>query len=673
MTSSEGTGNLQHEVRFLKNMLIPMRDGTRLAADLHLPVGEGPFPLILEYLPYRKDDQVPYTGYHHYFAQRGYIGCRVDIRGTGASEGINTDEYVLQEQQDGYDIIEWLAQQSWCDGQIAMFGFSYGGFVCYQVAMHHPPHLKAIVPCYATDDRYTDDCHYRGGLFRYYYDFASYGARMIASNALPPYPEYSGLDWSSIWEQHLEQNVPYMLTWIAEQVDGPYWRPGSLRGQYEKVQCPTFIIGGWRDGYPNPPLRTYAHLKDRVSTRVLIGPWNHTPPDAAIPGPCIDYLHEIVRWLDFHLKSRDTGVAAEPPITVYMQRYDVPWPDRLETRGAWRGEHSWPPQGATTWLLHLGGQGRLEESRGSAGGYDEYSYNPAVGLGGGLWSGGVPFGLPSDQRPDEAYSLVYTSAPLTEELAILGWPQAVLHVSSTAGVMGFSASLCDVAPDGTSALIAKGMLNATRRASLTDPRPLVPGQVYELTIDIDCTAWIFEPGHRIRLDIASADYPNVWPTPQPGANRVYWSDRHPSCLILPVVPITSAESAPHYRPSTSPQRVYGARTEAPPWRVVWDVLGNRVGLAIETSTRTQLTPRLELVDESHMRGYVSLRDPADIGITGQQRLRRVTPEMDVDVQGRMQLTSTADAFHLTVDLSIRLDGVQHFGRRWLKSVPRRLL
>jgi hypothetical protein len=405
----------------------------------------------------------------------------------------------------------------------------------------------------------------------------------------------------------------------------------------------------------------------------MIGPWNHSRPDSAVPGPTIDYRHEIVRWLDFHFKGRANGVDRDPPVQVYMQRYDTPHPDRLLTSGEWRGEMSWPPEDARQQALYLDAGGALQGQEGAASGFEEYSYNPAVGLAGGLWSGGVPYGLPTDQRLDEAWSLVYTSAPLTEEVAILGWPRAILHVSSTAEVMGFCASLCDVAPDGTSALVAKGMLNGTRRASLTDPSPLVPGEVYELQIEIDCTAWTFAPGHRIRLDIASADYPNVWPTPLPGANRVYHGAQHTSRLVLPVVPAISSTPAPQFLPSPVPQAPHRPRTDLSPWKITWDVLNNRVGLEMAQSGRSTLRPGLDVESEMQMRSYVSLRDPADVSITGRHRLRRITPEMDVDVHARMQARSTVDAFHLTIDLDVKIDGLSHFTRRWLKSVPRRLL
>ena len=658
-------------VTFVKNTLIPMRDGVILAADLHLPEGDGPFPLVLEYIPYRKDDQSPYTGHHFEFAKRGYIGCRIDIRGTGASEGSNTDEYVVQEQEDGYDAIEWLAQQPWCDGQIAMYGISYGGFVCYQVATHQPPHLKAIIPVDATDDRYTDDCHYRGGLFRCYYDFAAYGAGMIARNALPPYPEFNGANWLEIWEHHLAHNQPYMLTWLDHQTDDAYWKPGSLRGQYEKVQCPTFIIGGWRDGYMNTALRTYEQLKTRVPTRVWMGPWDHNFPNTSVPGPRVHHIPVLTRWLDYHLRGIDNGVQHEPPVQVYMQEYDLPRPDRTLTSGAWRAEADWPISNGSPQTLFLQGNGCLSDTPDVF--EQAYDYNPAVGLTAGLWSAGVPFGLPVDQRADEAHSLVFTSERLTEPLAILGWAHANITVSSTAEVMAFVASLCDVAPDGTSALIAKGALNGTRRDSLAHPTPLIPGECYALDIEIDCTAWVFRPGHRIRLSIASADFPNLWPTPLPGRNVLHSSPQQPSFLTLPVVPTESSLPVPVYEQSSPAGLNYPPRADLPPWRVVWDVLNNRAGIEIETEGRGRPHPNVELTSQTHMRTSVSLLNPADVGATGISRVRRTTPDMDIDVTGRMNIRSTAEAFHLTVELNVKVDGLPHFSRRWTKTSPRILL
>ena len=595
----------QDGVIFVKNVMVPMSDGTHLAMDLHVPECEDwertPQPLLLEYIPYRKDDSAPYTPYQNDFAKNGFIGARLDCRGTGSSEGINTDEYTEQEQLDAVEAIEWIAQQPWSTGKIGMIGASYGGFTCVQVAAHKPSHLTTIIPIYFTDDRYTDDCHYRGGAWRCYYDIGAYGISMVGMNAMPPYPEYSGERWADVWEQHLENNTPYILEWLAHQTDGPYWRPGSIRGRYEDVACPVFMIGGWRDGYPNPPLRCFEHLD--VPKRMLIGPWNHARPNVAVPGPRIDYIAEVVRWCDHWLKGEENGVMEEAPINVYVQSYDEPHADRLDTTGYWRLEHELAPEGSEAVTYRLGeGECLSRDTSGGETGSDAYEYRPTVGIAGGLWSGGVPFGLPSDQRVDEIHSLNYTTDPLTESTEIFGRPTMKLFVSSTAPVMCFVGRLCDVAPDGTSALVCSGVLNATRRNSLEDPEPLEAGETYELDIELDATAWRFEAGHRIRLSVCSADFPNLWPTPYEGTNRIYRGGDASSQLILPSVPARAAGESR----LPDDERTFGGGEEGvvyeegpadPVWQITTDVLGDRTGLKTFQKRPSKIGTDLEMTYE----------------------------------------------------------------------------
>ncbi len=191
-----------------------------------------------------------------------------------------------------------------------------------------------------------------------YYDIGWYGTRMIAWDAMPPDPEWSLDDWAAVWERHIADNEPYLLKWLRHQTDGPYWRNGSV-GDGAGIACPAFLIGGWRDGYPNPPLRLYRSLAARgLPVKVLVGPWNHAWPDAAIPGPRIDYLREVVRWLDHWCKGASNGVMDEPPVVVYMQASEPPVVDRLESGG---GVASGARRGRSrarrrTWL-HFGGHG----------------------------------------------------------------------------------------------------------------------------------------------------------------------------------------------------------------------------------------------------------------------------------------------------------------------------
>jgi hypothetical protein len=661
-------------VKRVKNVMIPMRDGVRLAADLYLPDQpdrDAPFPVVVEYIPYRKDEiDFSTRGHYLYLPRHGYAVARVDVRGTGGSEGSTTDEYVLQEQLDGYDVIEWLARQPWCDGHVNMLGISYGGFTALQVATHNPPHLTTIIPIDFTDDRYTDDCHYRGGLLRKYYDVCYYGNFMIAWNAMPPYPEWSGEDWAEIWAQHLANNEPYLLKWFRNQSDGPYWRHGSVRDIADRITCPVFMIGGWRDGYPNPPLRLYQSLT--VPRKVLIGPWNHAMPDVAIPGPRIEYLHEVVRWLDYWCKGKDTQIMDEPPVVVYMQHDQPPVPDRVTTLGAWRAETDWPPPGGDEKILYLR-EGQLLAESGGSSGHDVFEYHPTVGITGGLWSGGVPFGLPGDQRGDEAYSLVYTSPALEDDVHILGWPRVVLHISSSAKVIGFAVSLSDVAPDGTSHLVAKGMLNATRRHSLTDPEPLTPGEIYEIEIQIDCTAWLFARDHRIRLSIASADWPNVWPTPEPAINHVYWGLDRSSRLILPVVPARGSATPPQFRPSPLPLKRHTEALRPPTWEMNRDLLTGRTSVRICARRDVRVSDSVLVERESSCVCEVNPSDPAQASAAGKHVCRIVRPNHVIQGCSDLTIQASATHFHIAILLDVRVNDAVYVTNHWVETVPRRLL
>jgi putative CocE/NonD family hydrolase len=677
--SEATTLTIAEGVELVKNVPIPMRDGVRLAADLYLPAGREDadrWPAVMEYTPYRKDDvDLSARPFYLYLPRHGYAVARVDIRGTGASEGVSTDEYTLQEQLDGYDAIEWLARQSWCDGHVNMMGISYGGFTALQVAAHAPPHLTSIIPIDFTDDRYTDDCHYRGGLLRLYYDIGHYGGQMVACNALPPHPEWSGERWAQVWEQHLAHNEPHLLRWYRCQTDGDYWRQGSVRDYPERIRCPVFLIGGWRDGYPNPPLRLYEALQ--VPRKVLVGPWNHALPDVAIPGPRIDYLREILRWLDHWCKGTDTGIMDEAPVVVFVQHYQPPDVERLDTAGDWRAEASWPPPGADEQTLYLSEGGTLEGEPQAPGngraGADAFEYDPTVGVMGGLWSGGISFGLPGDQRPDEALSLVYATQPLVEAVHILGWPRAVLHVASSAPVIGFSTSLCDVAPDGRSHLVAKGMLNATRRDSLSEPSPLTPGQIYELDIQIDCTAWRFDPGHRIGLSIASADWPNVWPTPQAATNQVYWGAAHPSRLILPIIPEGGSAVSPQFHPSPRTVFRHSEATNPPAWRVTRDHLTGRASVDLRFGASWRVSDTTVVERESSSSFDVNPHRPSDAGAEGRHIFRLVHPGRVTESCADVTVQATATHFHLAIELAVRVNGALHFTKHWAESVPRHYL
>jgi putative CocE/NonD family hydrolase len=667
--------NSNKHVRRVKNIMIPMRDGIKLAADLYLPqtVQSGQsLPAVLEYTPYRKDElDVSARRYATYLPERGYLFIRVDVRGTGASEGISKDEYLPLEQQDGYDAIEWIAGQAWCDGHVNMMGISYGGFTCLQVAAQSPPHLTSIIPVDFTDDRYTDECHYRGGLMRLYYDIAFYGGFMVAWNALPPDPDFSGSEWAKTWEQHLAHNEPYLLKWYKHQTDGPYWHKGSVRFFPEKIKCPVFMIGGWRDGYPNPPLRLYQALD--VPSKVWIGPWNHAFPDTAIPGPRVEYLQEIVRWLDYWCKGAATGIMDEPPVIVYMQHSQMPVVDRLDTDGTWRAESCWPPPEASETTLYLASEQKLQNAPEEGEKTNSLEYRPDVGVTGGLYSSGIQFGLPGDQRPDEAFSLVYTSQVLNEELTILGRPKVELTFTTTARVIGITVSLCDVAPDGSSHLVCKGTLNATRRESMTEPSPLEPGKRYTVCIDLDCTAWKFVRGNRVRLNIACADWPNIWPTPELCTNTIFTGESSPSKLVLPTVPPEGSAVPPDFLPSPAVVQRHSDSAHPPVWQIIQDVLTGRKTSIIDVRSKTRISSNTVLERRSKGSFEVDPDNPAHASAWGRHIKRIIRKNQEMEACSVITVQATKTHFHITIDLEVKMNKASTFTKRWLESVPRVLL
>ena len=291
-----------------------MADGIRLAATLYMPDGAKPnekFPALLEYLPYRKDDGTAARDYplHSYFARRGYVSVRVDIRGFGASEGKPTDrEYSAQEQTDGEQVIQWLAHQAWSNGNVGMFGISWGGFNSIQMAMRNAPGLKAIIAVDATAELFHDDVHYIDGMAH----VDEFELNMDMAEGMTGAPDYS-LDEKVLGQRF--DTPPWSLLYFKHQRDGDFWR--SPVREMSEIKVPCFLIGGMLDGYRDSIPKMLREVKS-APVKAIIGPWNHTYPNEAVPGPEIEWRDQAVRWWDYWLKGRDTGVLQDPKLIVYM-------------------------------------------------------------------------------------------------------------------------------------------------------------------------------------------------------------------------------------------------------------------------------------------------------------------------------------------------------------------
>ncbi len=539
---------------------IPMKDGVRLAATLYMPDGakvDEKFPALLEYLPYRKDDGTAAGDYpkHAYFARRGYVGVRVDIRGFGASEGVPPErEYSEQEQVDGEQVIAWLARQPWCNGNVGMFGISWGGFTAMQMAMRHPPALKAILAAHATAELFHDDVHYVDGMAH----VDEFELNMDMAQGWLGAPDYS-LGLRVLGPRF--DTPPWSLLYLRHQHDGPFWRD-RVRPLNE-ITIPTFLIGGMQDGYrDNVPDML---MKSKAPIRAIVGPWNHSFPNDADFGPRVEWRDQAVRWFDHWLKGRDTGVQNDPRLVIYMQHWHLPDPTLQSVPGEWRREDVWPPKDATNTALFLQGNHSLEPTAGTHVTH-QLKYVPTVGVEAGFWWGE----LLSDPRPVDAFSLVYDSEPLENEVAILGRSHALLRASASAPLANWFARLSDVAPDGTVTQITGAGLNGAQRESMTEPRDLEPGKIYPLDIEMHLTSWVFPRGHRIRVAISNSLWPMVLPTPYAMTTSLDLGGTDGSRIVLPVVP-AHGTAAPEFSPPQTSEERTDIKNEGFPWPGEWTV------------------------------------------------------------------------------------------------------
>ncbi len=664
----------RYPIKQLVNVRIPLSDGVCVSANLFLPDAPGRFPAILQYIPYRKDDiSASGSAYFQYMAERGFAGALVDIRGTGSSQGTVSDEYTLQEQLDACQVIDWLSRQAWCNGSVGMWGASYTGFNSIQVAMHNPPALKAIAPMFATDDRYNDDVHYYGGCL-IGIEQVLYPAGMVLMNATPPIPEYSGEDWKKMWQERLEGNEPWLLNWFRHPSEDAYWLQASLKRDYNLIKCPVLIIGGWADGYTNPAFHMLEHLK--VPTKAIIGPWMHTSPNNAIPGPGMHILHEMCRWWAYWLNGEDSGIMDEPRLAVYIQEGAAPINYETNMPGEWRFYDDWPAADVVEQPFYLGSEGELSDTGPGPAGSGSYTYKATVGTAAGPWCAVMGIdGITRDQSYDDYRSLTFTGPALVEPLEILGAPQASLHVTSTAEVAFFCVKLVDIAPDGAARLVCRGILNATRRSGKETPAPLVPGEVYHLEIPLKYTSWTFKPGHRIRLSVSSSDWPWVWPSPFPATNQVFWGADRPSQVVLPIVhQVKAVQSTVQFRQPVELPHFLDYESGGMTYEFTQDLIKGYTIHRTGYSGKTQFTG-LNLTRISNSLAEIGASDdhPAEAYARAEGKASLIRPESRIDLQAFTAIHSTPDQFQIDIDLAVDIDGQPFFKRTWKEAFPRLLL
>ena len=664
-------------IREVAHFQIPMSDGVRLAARMWLPedAASDPVPAIVEYIPYRKRDGTLRDAIlHPYFAMHGYAAIRIDLRGSGDSDGLMHDEYLKQEQDDCLEAFRWIAAQPWCTGRIGMTGISWGGFNALQVAARRPPELAAIITLCSTDDRYADDVHYMGGCMLG--ENVSWAATMFLGQSQAPDPAINP-DWREKWLARLENMPLFLENWATHQRRDGFWQHGSVCEDYAAIQCPVYAVGGWADGYSNAIPRLLANLE--VPCKGLIGPWSHAWPQRGSPGPAIGFQQEALRWWDKWLKGVETGVMDGPAYRVWMQERVSPAVHHDLRPGRWVAEAGWPsPDIALQSLfLNAGTLGAMPE----AGPALTHASPQHIGTAAGQW---CPYNngmdLDGEQRDDDGRSLCFETAPLAERIEILGAPVVELELSVDQPVALIAARLCDVDAAGSSLRVTYGVLNLSHRDGHAAPAPLEPGRRYRIRVQMNDIAHGFAAGSRIRLALSTGYWPLVWPAPAPAQLTVFTRPRR---LLLPVRAARAEDAAlaAFGEPEGTPPAALTTLQAGEHSRYVeHDMANDRWRMTVRDCGGEQLIEAIDLaVGEWRTERYeIAGHDPlaARIEIEGLLTMRR--GDWATRTTTRTRCRSTASEFLMDFDLDAFESGPDGgerrvFSRSWQRRVPRNLV
>lgn len=625
-----------------RNLLIAMPDGVELAADLYRPPGAGRAPAILTFIPYHKDGRggrLDVEAVNRHFAARGYAAVTADLRGLGGSGGVNPAPFDPQEARDGHAVVEWIARQPWCDGQVGMWGVSYGGITALAVAATRPPHLRAIVSVHACADIYHDFLA-PGGCRGGFWSQADWGPRMVAYNLAPPLWQDEDGRWARVWAERLEANGPWMLAWWDHPEFDDFWRARVI--PVDRIAVPAFLIGGWRDLYAEATVRDFARLSG--PRRLLVGPWKHAFPDVALEAPAPG-LREMERWWERWLRGQPNGVDAEPPVTVHVQGAGP----------GWRQEPGWPPPGTTpvTWYLRSGGGLAPEGPEGDQA--ETYVADPAVGLGSiawDAWTTTLDPALPRDQSADDARSLAFTSAPLGAPLELAGSPSAGLEITASTETT-LVVRLADVAPNGRSTLVTLGW---------TRVGPEAAGSRTPVAVALRATAYRFPAGHRLRLAVACADFPRVWPAPR-RARIALHAGR--SRVVLPVAPPPAAPGPAWGEPAPASLRSAADLGGGQHWETRHDLGHDLVTLDGAKEEHLQL--------DALTRYHARHRYQASVA-SGRPDLARMSSATEIAVERpvghtELSVTTVTTTQAVSITATITIDRSPFWSRTWTRLRP----
>ncbi len=639
----------------------------RLAARLWLPSSAtvDPVPAVFEFLPYRRRDSTAARDESTYpaLAGAGYAGVRVDMRGTGDSDGLYDDEYSETELADAEAVIAWIAAQPWCSGAVGMMGISWGGFNALQVAARRPPALKAVISISSSVDRYNDDIHYRNGC--HLGAHLSWATTVLAYMSRPPDSDVVGDRWRQMWHQRLEVLEPASLTWMAHQRRDAFWKRGSIGEDFAAVQTPVLVIAGWADGYRNTPAKAVAGL--RTTSKALIGPWVHKYPHFAMPRPRIDFHAEAIRWWDRWLRGIANGVDDVPQQRAFISEAVRPAERTEREPGRWVSRDL---GGDDTCLrLHLTGDGALAPMPPRSGEVVVDSAETCGADAGVFFVVDTVTELPGDQCADDALAVVFDTPVLDEAVEVLGRTLLRLRVAIDCPQGNVIARLEDVHPDGVVHRVVMGVLNLSHRHSNESPMSMDAGRFEVVDWHLDDTGYRFVVGHRIRLALSTAYFPMVMPPPAHVCATIALGDDSYIDIPTPrdLVDIDLSEPAEGLLPVYQQLTPSSARRQ-----ISRSDDGATVTTSISGDSGEVVHPTNGMVwREIHeSTGTITAGDPLSFTCDEQLTVIRRRSGIETRCMARGRLTATADAWCVEASLAAFENEVQVFERSWAQDIER---
>jgi putative CocE/NonD family hydrolase len=659
-------GALTGAIRQVPQLWIPLGDGRRLSARLWLPESDVPSPAILEYLPYRLRDGTAARDAttHAVFAAEGFACVRVDIAGSGDSDGLFDDEYSEREMRDGEQVLAWIADQAWCDGSVGMIGISWGGFNGLQLAARQPPELKAIVTVCSSVDRHADDIHFMGGCLLT--DNFNWGAQMTAYMTRPPDPDVR-TDWRETWLERIEK-LPFLAAdWLRHPARDDYWLHNSVCEDFSRLRVPMLAIGGWADAYVNAPFALAEH-GGRVAA--LLGPWEHKYPHLSRIMPS-DFHGEVLAWFGRHLAGQSTAAAEPPRIRAYVQDFGEPSPRYGPRAGTWVATKARPSTAQAPLMLHLS-PGRLTTAKG--GGSVAVATPLSVGSAAAYFCPGmrVDNELAGDQAIDDAQSVCFDTAPLESDLAIVGRPVLELGFRVDRPVAQLCARVCDVAEDGTSRRITYRPFNLCAHRSFERPEFLEPGRLYQARVELNACGHRIIAGHLLRLALSTSYWPVVWPAPEPATVAL---DLAECRLVLPEWRPEDGVTARFPGPARNYPNLAGDQVSLPKSESRYSAEGGHIVLETHDDFGRFRQAAHGLTTCSAVRQRFSIREGEPTSARHQTEWTFLLERSGwtVGIDSRSVMTCDSHTFQLERHVTATDGGAVALVRSWEERVPRSIL